>query len=532
MIRKLFVATLILFSFSAITSNALAASSVITKLSTSITLEESGKVLVRQDIYYAGKRKLDWQVFNNFRQLHVFADSSELSTAAINVKSSGKNNQIIAKQHTAEHWRLSYVASNSLIRHDDRDQLFLKLIDQPGQSILAFDAKLTLPSNQGEIKDLNGNLYVIGGVSAATTETVSNNEITFSTEQIGQGALLTLNASWPKSVLNLTNAQEFRLSLSNLDIIPWLLIGLFLPLMALLVLTLLLLRNNSHNFVRSSSITDKPPSNISPAIIGVLVDKKIKPRTVTSLIVDLCQRDYLVLIKKGSDFYLGRRKVNDEHLQNWEREIIDELIPESSLKTNDQKLRSLSKQTLFSPKIKLAFQEIYETVTKNGYFTENPHQTRVRSKLIGLAIYYIGLFGIIWLIVSAGSSYLLIPLIGTIFIAWLILRLSPELVNYSQRGLDQKKEWLTFANYLESLEPIDARLTRNQTFEKYLPYAVSLNCTEEWADRFDRSDAVKVRPDWFISYQDSSTSEFTDDLIEFADKISTILSDLRGPLVN
>ena len=133
---------------------------------------------------------------------------------------------------------------------------------------------------------------------------------------------------------------------------------------------------------------------------------------------------------------------------------------EDSTKISRPELKALSKQMLFSPKIKAAFHHIYDHVARNQYFQENPHITRIRYKLFGLLFYFTALVGVFWLILTGGNNYLLIPLISSMLIAWLILRLTPNLVKYSEIGLEQKRLWQSFANYLKLGKAIETELAR------------------------------------------------------------------------
>jgi len=504
----------------------------VNSLSLNVELMDNGRIAVNQELEFVGSDTLSWRIFGNYRNLSILADGIKLSSSDYVTNKDSRGTLIRSKTDEAQTWQISYLSTSALIRHDDRDQLFVKILDQPGFNINSFEGIFRLPSQSTSSDEFSGNLYAISGVFDSRTEKIDNRTISYSAGRVGPNSILTVNASWPKNILTLTKTQEWRLAITNFNLLPWLILGVALPILSILVLLLLIILNRSHGKVEVSEISAYPPSKLSPVLIGVLLDKKILPKEVSALLIDLCQRGYLVIIKKGGDFFFGRRRRSDENLLSWEVAILDELIPDSTYKISNPELKALSKQVLFSPKIKSAFHEIYEIVTKNNYFVENPHVTRIRYKLIGLAIYYFALIGVFWLIFSGGNNYLLVPLISTILIAWTILKLTPSLVKYSPTGLDQKKQWQAFANYLKQKKAIDSTLSRNQTYERFLPYAIVLNVSSEWSNRFDQSRAVQVRPDWFISYSDTSATEFADDITEFTTKISTILTDLKGPLVN
>jgi hypothetical protein len=171
-------------------------------------------------------------------------------------------------------------------------------------------------------------------------------------------------------------------------------------------------------------------------------------------------------------------------------------------------------------------------ITSQGYFAENPHLTRVRNKLIALLIYYASAGAMIWVAIVAGSPYLILPLVGTMVVAQLIIKLTPQLANYSPKGTRARGEWLSFTDFLKTNKPLPFEAAQNHSFEKYLAYAVATDCHLAWARRFDLSSVVILKPDWFVSYEDSTTVEFAKEIAGFVSEISDGVTSLRGPLVS
>jgi hypothetical protein len=267
-------------------------------------------------------------------------------------------------------------------------------------------------------------------------------------------------------------------------------------------------------------------------IVGVLVNKKIYPEEIVALLVDLCYRGYLVIIKNGPDYFFGKRKPPDQNLQLWEKNILEQVLPKLETKISNAEILKTHKQALFSPLVHDAFNDIYEIVTQHQYFVENPHLTRIRYKLIALAFYFASVVGLVWTAVTDITPYLLIPLIGTIILSWLILRLTARLTSYTIIGLQQRSAWLSFSEFLSDPTPIDPTMARNQTFEKYLAYAIALGKTEQWTNRFEQSSSTIVKPDWLVAYQELDAGALGGELVEFVSKTSKLLTTLRGPLVN
>src|SRR3989344_1551900 len=496
-----------------------------------IELQASGYVNVNQSLSYSAETPLNWKIFSHARDVSVVADTKELGRADWKLSSKNGANELTTTESSSQ-WTVRYSVSSNLIRQQDRDQFFLKIVENPGVPIYSSEILFLLPPGVTS-ESLSGNLYAIGGVSGATFTKIDGGKLRYQTEFAGPQALLTINASWPESVLKLSLFQELRLGWLNLDFLPWIILGLALPLASLILLARLFIKQRRDETTPPSlPTTDSPPSALSPVIVGVLIHKKIYPEVIASLLVDFCVRGYAVIVRKGGEYYLGRRKAADSRLEDWESHIFDELFPTLQLTTSSDDLRQLNKQTLFSPRIRAAFSQIYQVITEKQFFAENPHVTRVRYKLLALGFYFAALIGLAWVAVTDASPYLTVPLVGTLIASWLIIKLTPKLIRYTDSGKQARLAWLSFAGYLGTKNRSGIETARNQTFEKYLPYAVALHSTEPWAERFAHSSTALIQPDWLITYQDTAPEQLTQEITKFTKAISKKIATLRGPLVN
>lgn len=502
------------------------AAASINALNIAIELQESGLVTVTKVIEYGTPQQLNWVLFSPVRDITVTGDG--LYT---DVRLKKQNDATVLSASTyARRWQLQYQTPNSLIRHNNRDQLFIKLFDNIGSAVLSTTVTFTLPGATTE-SGLAGNAYVIGGVENPQTTALSPEQLRYSADFAGPSSLLTISANWNKDVLTLSPLQEARLAFYQLDAAPWLALGLLLPLVSLVVLLRLLLVQRRSEHIVTAAVA-KPPGALPAILAGVLVRKKIYPEEIAALIIDLCQRGYLLIVKRSGAYYLVRRKPVDSELASWERQIIEELLPQTKPDQKNPELHQLGSQSLYSPNVRNAFGRIYQIITDQGYFTENPHQTRIQHKLFALFLFFAGAAGMIWLAVSAASPYLILPLAGTVIVSQLIIRISPRIARYSPKGIEERQKWLAFANFLAETKPLPFEMARNHTFEKYLPYAVALQKTLPWAKRFDYSSITILKPDWFVAYEDSSTVEFAKEITAFIQEIATGVTTLRGPLVS
>jgi len=493
-------------------------------------LRRDGRIDVSQEIKYYSPSQLNWQILTDIQGLRIQADERWLGEDSYRLERQA-NGYRLSSETVASVWRLTYQTKTTLIRGSNQDRLYLMLFNEPGFEVGRVKIIFRVPDTlKGE--GLYGNLYGIQGVVQPTTSLTAPNELTYRLDSAGAKAIVTINANWPKHILRLSLWQEFKLYLRSLELVPWLFLGLFLPL-SVLVLLLRLTRRIKEGETEEIQPVNKLPSALSPLLVGVLVRKKIYPEVIVALLIDLCRRGYLMIIKKSGEYFLAQRRELDNGLIAWERDIISEIFPELNKKISRDQMLTLNKQ-LYSPTIRRAFGQIYDVITDAGIFAENPHWTRVKYKLIALAFYFVAAIGTVWVALTGAASLLLIPLSGTMLICYILLRLTPRLVRYTPEGLKIRKEWLGFAAFLSKEEPLPATAARDKTFEYLLPYAVALDCSKEWAKRFDAGSTVIITPDWFMGFGMSSpsTSQFVAELIAFADSVSKLITNLRGPAVN
>ena len=482
--------------------------------------------MVTQNISYASPARLEWQLLSQVKNLSVKANSESRRIS----KKTNAGVTTLSSKEVAKEWVISYESAGNLVRHNDIDQIFLKIFNKPPSPIFKTIINFNLPEQASESTELSGNIYTLSGIKDAKAEIVSPASIRFSAGYAPESSLLTISSSWSKDALSFGYLDQARLSASQLDAAPWLAAGFILPIAGFIVLFHLTRRQRKQDR-KNNEISNKPPSNIDPILVGVLVRKKIYPEEIASLIISLCQRGYLLIIKRSDSYYIAKRKELDHNIENWERKIINEMFKEKSSNVSADSMKSLNNKALYSPEVRSAFADIYQIVTNYSYFKENPHITRIRNKLFALFIYYTGAVLIVWIAVTANNPYLILPLAGAMIVAQIIIRISPQLANYSNKGIEEKAKWSAFKNFLKQNKPLEYEASMNHIFERYLAYAVALDSTLNWARRFDLSNTAIMKPDWFVTYEEGSTVEFAKEIAQFTGEISKGITSLKGPIV-
>ena len=129
----------------------------------------------------------------------------------------------------------------------------------------------------------------------------------------------------------------------------------------------------------------------------------------------------------------------------------------------------------------------------NDLLDESPARVHLRYRMIGIILFFIGLFGyFLFAVYAPDPKFVLFFWIAVVVCGVLIINFSPQLTGFSKMGEQERKKWIQFRNFLASKQVIRGH---DDLFRKYLPYAVALGVEIEWASRF--AEANFVPPKWY-----------------------------------
>ena len=246
-----------------------------------------------------------------------------------------------------------------------------------------------------------------------------------------------------------------------------------------------------------------PPAASRPGEIGTLVDERADPHDVTATIVDLAVRGHLRIVEveppnkrgKGGDWRLDRLAGPDEDLLGFERTLLDEIFAgRESVTLSDLR-------TTFAASMALVQSELYEEVTRRGWFRANPKTVRDHWYVAGGALVVVGavvaialgaIFGPTWALVAAP-----LPVLGV-----LAFVLAPRAPARTAEGTAMLAQTLGFRRYLETAEAGQLRFEEGEdVFSRYLPYAIVFGAADRWAGIFSRLAAQGqsvAEPAWYV----------------------------------
>lgn len=235
----------------------------------------------------------------------------------------------------------------------------------------------------------------------------------------------------------------------------------------------------------------EPPDEQTPAVVGTLVDEMADLKDITSTIIDLAVRGYVLIEElpkahswSTQDYKLVKRKdySGDAGLRSYETELLDELFKAGP----EKKLSEL--KTKFYVKIPGIVKKLYEEVVTAQYFAVSPDVSRKKfSTWIALTV-LLGLFTVQFFGIG-------VPLLLSAVVIGVFAKISPK---RTEKGVLATEHANGFKLYLDTAERYVVRKMTPETFERFLPYAMVFGIEKKWAEKF-KDIYIDREPDWYHS---------------------------------
>jgi uncharacterized membrane protein YgcG len=389
-----------------------------------------------------------------------------------------------------------YETSNQLIFHDNKDELYWN-VNGTGWVFTAdsVGAKITFPTSA---KIFESACYT--GLQGATekncvSKLLNDSTILFSgTSRFNANENLSVAAAIQKGVLIAPNTRD-----TYVDYIKW-----NWPIPAMMGVLLFMLAINLLIWFRIGKDPEQgtiipqfePPYNISPADAGFIYHQKYKPQQFSAALIDLAMEKLINievkregLIVKSTTYTLhkgGNTNLALEELPtrayNWSLPYLYELKISNGY---DHRIAGLSSKlkSLLESKF---LNDSNLNNNKKGLFSLN-------SGAANWGFFFLLFIGFVSIVVSkmVNASMIEYSLMGLIAVGvvmqFAFYKIMPA---YNKEGRKILDHLLGFRMYLstaeerrfDKLSPPDKDL---KLFERFLPYAIALNCENEWANKFE-----------------------------------------------
>ena len=296
------------------------------------------------------------------------------------------------------------------------------------------------------------------------------------------------------------------------------------------------------------------PSDLSPAAVGILVDKEINKNEVSASILDLVRRKVVKIEKQNNKSYDFVLNTNYEELSEADKNLVLLLFPsKTATRVNSKKIRRIT-NTKFTKYKESIIDELEEKKLMKDYV---PALSEINGVLfeIGLIFAFSPLFPIgyilmllyaimryhqnfpIWILKMINFILIVLSIIltstvihitlfvGIIVIIWIsrILKRLPIKLNirYTDEGREEYKKWHGLRNFLIDFSKINDKEIQDVTlWEKYLVYATALGVGEKVLkqikvkiEQLDNIDYTVLNDMMTIDYISSSISRISNNVV-------------------
>lgn len=374
------------------------------------------------------------------------------------------------------------------------DELRLPVIDKPTADIDT--AVITVIFPQKVTSAVTHETLGIHGVGDHYSYTQGDNKIVYVANSISNYGTFSIIAKMPKGMVNPPLYVKIISAIPSLDTL-WLILGISLPILTFVIMLFFIIRKlRSQKVDLPKHELTAPPIAIPPAVVGVLYRQKVGPREIAATIVDLAYRGDISIVDRERDFGFAKNKL-DKRLIGFEKILMSKIF-KIGVYSGKEKINEQINGQIYSHKISLLSAGIYLLATRLGYFKTNPQAVYARYSYYGFSIFALGLIGFgLTLWKFSNTSYISILWIGVMVSSLIVTFMIRKMPVRTEVGNGAIINWLSFRNFLSNPEKIKYSPDNQEIFQKYLPYAIALECEVDWAKRF--SDHNFVLPDWYIT---------------------------------
>jgi uncharacterized membrane protein len=269
----------------------------------------------------------------------------------------------------------------------------------------------------------------------------------------------------------------------------------------------------------------EPPENLRPAQIGVLIDQRADTIDISSSIIDLASRGYLSITelpKSGllgsSDYQMNTAKNIDATMLPYEQKLLKRMF-------NGKKSILLSSlKNSFYDDLSEIKADIYDGLTKEGYFVTNPKSIRTMYVSMGIGLILLGIalgivsYNLIW----PGLLTLSILPLSSGTVLMIIALFMPQ---RTALGYELYRRALGYKLFISTAEKYRQRFFESQnTFTQVLPYAIMFGLTAKFAQAMEQIGYQPAQPSWYSGINAFNLGQLSRDLNSISKALSTTIS--------
>lgn len=249
----------------------------------------------------------------------------------------------------------------------------------------------------------------------------------------------------------------------------------------------------------------EPPSDLSPGVVGALLDERVDVRDVIAVVMDLARRGYIVIEETRTSGFLGivsstfTFKRTDKALD--ELQQFEKLVMQRIFDTKDERtLESLRNRFYTSiPEIQ---RSMYAALVEEDLFAHSPASVRTGWATAGstlLILAFGGFFVGSGLIDSTSPAILCIP-VSLGLVGLVMLSFGTHMPAKTERGALEAAKWRAFRTYMRNLEGYASMQKASDLLASFIPYAIAFNMSNVWLARFREVPVAQIPPWYYPTY--------------------------------
>ena len=443
-------------------------------------------------------------------------DKSYTSNLKFDIKITKEGNLVVNNQNFR----------NKISLYEDFDELRLPIIDNPEKYYDKVIATVTLPKDNAE--EVEHAFLGIHGVGETTSYINGSNKIVYEAYNVSKSSTLTVVAKMPKGTISPSLIRQIGQLFKDIKQTFWFIIAVLLPVMTFIVMMVMLFYQYKRQKIDvPEKETATPPMAIPPAIVGVLFNQKVSSREIAGTLINLAIRGDIVILDEERGFAFGKGKF-DQRLLGYEKMLLSKIF-RSNLTSDKQEIEKRINRHFYSKKISLVSTGIYALTTRLGYFKVNPQKYHAKFRLLGIFLFLIALGGFtLNMTIFTEVEYAVFFWVGMMVSALVIAFVAKSLPIRTVIGQEVLSNWLAFRKFLTNPEPFPYAVDNQKIFQKYLSYAIVMECETAWAKRFYKHNFIM--PAWFLTDKGKlGLEDFCLSLFPIVSYVSRSLASSREP---
>jgi len=395
---------------------------------------------------------------------------------------------------------IAYSVSDALRFFEDHDELYWNVTgDEWDVPVQAASARVVLPESTTGIR-----VNVFTGAyrsraQEADFEIVGNGVEVRRRQPLGYHEGLTIAVAFDKGLVHEPTALD-KAALFLRSNWPF-----GLPVIVFVLMFYLWWTRGRDPRLRPIAAQYEPPDQLTPGEAGTLVDNSADMRDITSTIVDLAVRGYLMIEEHQKDRMLGLIHDKDYNfILRKDRAEWAKLKPHEQVLLNGifssgtvgETVSMSSLENRFYTSLPGIKNSIFASLVTHGYYRRRPDS--VRAAYIGIGV-VIGVLSI-WVGSAVASSLGMAPftfIIAAVVSAIVICAFGWFMPAHTEQGARALEGVLGFEDFLSHVESdrFNRMIKTPQMFERFLPYAMALGVEKNWSKAFQ--GIMTQPPDWY-----------------------------------